>query len=205
MRLNQYLTEELNSLEDILFLLRRKCGPFISMCKETGNLFYRGMRPKPSMLRLMRDDREPMNTYPWLHKYMNEMFTKKFGWPVRSGIFAAKSFSYVEGYGITHVVFGIGDFDYCWSPKIKDLFYTFNDPAYQINFGFINKYIHFDRKEPLSLGEVETAYLQALIDSYTDKNIDQARPNTEISFNFPQGYYALTAKLNDEWLRKELL
>lgn len=205
-RLNHYLTEDqIGTDQHLVQTIKDECGPFIQMCKESNTFYYRGMKIGSYIFRKMRQDRNPMNTSPWLHKYMNELFKKKFGWPVRDGVFAAKSLDFAEGYGTAHAIFGKGDFEYCWSPRIKDLFHAFNDTITQINFGFGREGLWFEYKEKLSMSMKEMEYLQKLADSYIDTHIQNAHKLTEISFYFPNGYYTIHDKNDIDMLVKEFI
>jgi len=85
---------------------------------------YRGIYPpiKTIETKKPRKDRTPIDTPKEIHKKLDELFKKEFGWKARSeGVFVTGSRSQAGMYGDPHIVLPIGKFKYVWSPSIPDL------------------------------------------------------------------------------------
>ena len=119
MRLREYLTEE--SGLDLVSILKKDCNKFL---REAGkpDALYRGIKqsiPHQVKKKSRLEDRSPRNTNIKVHKALNKEFSKKFGWPVRNGIFVTSSTydARYYGYDNAYMFFPIGDYEYCWSPN----------------------------------------------------------------------------------------
>ena len=69
-------------------------------------------------------NRTPHATDELRHERFNDFFSRKFGYPFRNSVFATGDSmdAAVYGNGI-HVIFPIGDFDFLWSPYVRDMTY----------------------------------------------------------------------------------
>lgn len=68
--------------------------------------------------------RRPLTSSADTHYTVDTYLKKQFGTPFRShSIFVCRDMDTVINYGSPFMIFPIGDFKYCWSPKIDDLFY----------------------------------------------------------------------------------
>ena len=67
-------------------------------------------------------DRRPLDTPSDAHDSFNKVFKEKFGWNVRSGIFATRNREDAGSYGECFIFVPIGKLEYCWSPKYKDFY-----------------------------------------------------------------------------------
>jgi hypothetical protein len=111
-------------VDGVVSQIRRNCQPFLS---QTQQPIWRGMSRarntklfdtvETSAYRAPRDTPDIINTYicSWLKKTFNIPFRKEHT------LFATGSSSEAGGYGISFAVFPIGEFQYCWSPRYKDL------------------------------------------------------------------------------------
>ena len=127
MRLEGYLKEEDPVISDrdlIIARLKIDCKKFL---QETDGIpVYRGVikRLPHGMSRKtshIEAGRKPRDATPEIHDYLNNLFKKKFGWPVRNGVFVSGNWSQVESYGDAYIFFPIGDYEYAWSPGVDDL------------------------------------------------------------------------------------
>ena len=125
MRLTSYLSENYVVLpkgEDVRKLISPKFrqetkGEFLY--RGSDRLYGDGYIVKTSRL----GDRVPFNTRPVSHAYLNKLFEKKFGWPVRNGVFVSGSETWADDYGMqVNFFYPIGDYKYCWNKQIKDLY-----------------------------------------------------------------------------------
>jgi hypothetical protein len=128
MRLKHHIIEE-NNIETLKSLLTRDCSKFLSVLKGTHDLLYRGKGELIDKWKVFKSrvhsGREPKDTDPILHDELNNEFRKKFGWPVRNGIFSTSNIDNTTPYGTSYMFFPIEPYTFCWSPKIEDLYTDF--------------------------------------------------------------------------------
>lgn len=111
--------------EDIKELIQRDCQPYLAQINNNvkDNNLFRGMKRNPKNIITKQgrlDDRKPLNTKDDKHQQMNEYFKNKFGEAFRNSVFVTGDVNEAFKYGEERVVFPIGEFSFCWSPKIKD-------------------------------------------------------------------------------------
>jgi len=200
MRLNHYLTET-EDIQPGLDLIRKQCGPFLKLMKSTGGILYRGVNEKdktylPIKKTMHREGRLPLSTLPIIHKALNEIFYKKFGWKVRDGVFATFTQADTHVYGNLYYVFGIGSpIRYCYSKEITDLWADLNHWTIKKQFG--DKYegirvSDYIATPNIPISPLHREYLEAVVDKfYTDKGLVRFRG--EVSFDFPNGYFIVRA------------
>jgi hypothetical protein len=125
MRLQNYILESKDKNEMISFI-KKNCKPYIKLAKRNGidNFLFRGISStKEYIIKDVRTDRRPTDMNEYVHKQLDKIFKEKFGWKARSNsLFCVPSESRAIPYGYLHVVIPIGNFDYLWSPKSKDLY-----------------------------------------------------------------------------------
>jgi hypothetical protein len=108
--------------EKVLTFLKRDCDKYIS---EIGNrVLYHGTRFSGNWIikKSRIGTRRPLSTSIEIHEDLNVGFKKKFGWPVRDGVYTISKKDYTKAYGTPHIFFPIGNYQYCWSPSVFDLF-----------------------------------------------------------------------------------
>ena len=142
MKFAGYLTEATVSKEEIKKILNRDCAKFLKEMRGEYDLLFRGSYKKVNRIAKIKHNKErkPKDTPQELHDLLNKKFKKKFGWPVRNGIFTTSSYIMADGYGIPYKFFPIGDYKYVYSTKIEDLFQYFEDRDITIFFSDDNKY-----------------------------------------------------------------
>lgn len=70
----------------------------------------------------VRTDRRPKDTSKKLHDYVDGWLNKQFNIKFRSqSVFVTGDVSKAVDFGLTYLVFPIGDYDYCWSHDFKDM------------------------------------------------------------------------------------
>lgn len=127
MRLERHLNESftLDDVDDIIMTIRRDCQPFLQEFNMNFPV-YRGTHKdfEGSLLRVRsRTKRVPRDTPKHLHKLLDDILYRKFGWKARSeGVFVSKDRKSIGSYGYPHMVFPKGKYKYVWSPEIKDLY-----------------------------------------------------------------------------------
>jgi hypothetical protein len=121
MRFKHYLTED---VDDIIKVINDECSLFVSKFRnKTMGLFYRAVKRHIDDFDIVKsriDDRKPVDTLTPDHELANELFIKKFDWPVRNGAFVASDEAGIAMYGTPYIFFPCGNFDYVWSPEVND-------------------------------------------------------------------------------------
>lgn len=177
------------SLEEAVKIFHDNCKPFQ---KEIGfnnsfdfEPFYRGMKNKPNILiGSVRTDRKPMNTPLPIHEFMDNWFYKKFGVKFRSNaMFTIKDKPNAKFFGDVYIVFPIGEFKYCYSNDVFDLYDLIISKIQQytdINATDINTFLSDKQHLKTVIDIVE----KILIDSnYVDSNLKALSVNSEIMIN----------------------
>jgi hypothetical protein len=206
MRLEQYINED-KFIDQYVSILQDECKPFLSLIKNT-NYIYRGVnhaKVMPVKNFMHSEGRIPLSTPKVIHDALNNIFKKKFGWPCRDGVFCSYHQSGIGVYGKPYYVFGIGDFEYCYSEKIYDLW---TDMTHWTTKKDLMDYEHFDFKFSDYVESVYTSiqpehkeYLQKFVNKYY-KNSGLGEIRNEISFRFPNGYYLIDTMISGEYKEK---
>lgn len=109
----------------------RDCQPFLSQVSniyKSGFYLYRGMQKNVSFIRLpVKQNRPPFGSSFDLQNCMVNSF-KQLGFTANrnNSIFCTGSQQFASDYGLTYFIYPIGDFQFTWTPHIKDLFWNFN-------------------------------------------------------------------------------
>ena len=133
MRLEKYLIEAVPELIDNIPRAReaieRDCKTYI---REVGdpfdgnNVLYRGAKGWDGIslwrVKGRGKPRLPKDTPKILHRISNIAFKKKFGWPVRDGVFTTSDSYMASDYGRVGVFYPIGNYKYAWSPEVDDFY-----------------------------------------------------------------------------------
>ena len=138
-----------------------------------------GVEVLPGVWRVSSNlNRNPVDMPESIHIKLNDEFTKKFGWPVRNGIFCLKdelsasrySLIYSEKYNKrfkTYLFIPVGDFKYCWSPKYKDLYAEIlGYKANTAEWGYKEKIENISDKE-----------IKEIVSTYKDIDLEKSGPN----------------------------
>jgi hypothetical protein len=109
--------------DELIVVLKRDCNKFINELKKCSSYVFRSVHQDIGDLKLIQsrlDDRTPKDTPKEVHNYVNSEFEKKFGWPVRNGVFTSGRRSFA--YGTPYLFFPRGQYRYTWSPVIDDFY-----------------------------------------------------------------------------------
>jgi hypothetical protein len=112
----------------------------------------------------VRLNRKATNTPQWFSDIVDEYFVEKFGTPFRSvSMFCTTQAFTAMTYGPLYAIFPIGDFKYCYSPIIEDMY----DLSSLAKYGFVETDM---RDNSFKSKEKEDIY--PLLDKlgYTDRN-----------------------------------
>lgn len=192
MKFKHYLLMESNyrpithDFSEIREILHRDCKKILSIYRSTRGGLFRGEEIRNSDLILKQsrlENRKPKHTPQDVHDLLNKLFKNKFGWNVRNGVFVSSKYTTANDYGEVFYFFPAGNFKFCWSPKITDLY---------------NDIIDLHHYQELT----DYEFLQdEIIDKYTDSNLVSAiKSRREISFNVSK-YYLLSYDVM-EWRNK---
>ena len=176
-----------SNLETIAQTIKNDCKQYLQEINNqpTKYILYRGKGRSEAFFkkekgRDVNTERTPVTTPKVLHKKLNELFVKKFGWPARNGVFTTSNRELAKDYsdhGIPHVFFPIGKYKYVWHPEVDDL------------FGYLAE---LDVAEGgLNIEEVSDEELKQIVSEYRDTDLISAiEHNSEVAFNV-DSYYIL--------------
>lgn len=137
MRLLHYINEatDINKLTEII---DKFCQPFLkefgkaySTASLSNSFIYRGMRTIPGeyTVKKVRTDRQPRFIDDRLHKFLNGLCKKLFGWNVRSeGVFTG-DYSKASNYGRPYIFIPMGNYKYVYT---KDTYKVYQ--LYDLHF-----------------------------------------------------------------------
>lgn len=140
MKLTDLITEAALSQEpsDIARLIFKMCQPYLRDIDYNVSHYemFRGLRISGSklphvestdtMIKEPRAERRPFNTHPEQQDIIDNYFLNNFGHKFRSDkvLFTTGHFTTASEYGTPFVIFPIGDYKYCWSQIVEDLYFT---------------------------------------------------------------------------------
>lgn len=128
--------QEVHLPEYLVEYLHEHCQPYLqAVGNDLTKLMYRGISRNrlsrlneiPGMLNCAyipgsNDERIPRNSKQSVHDKANELFTQYYGAPFRNGVFVTGKKISAGKYGTPVAVFPIGEFKYCWSKSILDMY-----------------------------------------------------------------------------------
>jgi hypothetical protein len=130
MRLNRFIREDMSDrMENVqkwMAIIEPQCGQIIKEYKKADGFFYRGATG-PDFVekggRHLQRVRPPKDTPVEVHRYLNKLFLKAFGWKVRDGVSTTADRNTAETYGATtYIFFPVDGYAYAWSRKVSDLY-----------------------------------------------------------------------------------
>ena len=119
MRLINYLNESDEITDDIIGKLKKDCSPIISLYKKTKLPIYRGLKNDIDFFveKKVRKNRKPRVIGKTLHKLLDELYLKHWGFKARSqGLFCgAYNAAANWGEGSPYIIFPVGKFKYVYT------------------------------------------------------------------------------------------
>lgn len=106
-------------------VIQRDCKPFLSLLGAGARPLYRGIREQHDPLAVLnvQRDRQPTKMPRTIHAAVDAWFCEKFGVRYRgAGLFCTGDCAQAAEHGFVYKIFPIGGFQFCWSPKVRDLF-----------------------------------------------------------------------------------
>ena len=144
MRLNKYINENKTTIDpdEIVSILKKDCGKYIDMLKLLSGrmgqkMIYRGIKNAKSnfMQVTPRKDRKPLDSTPIVHKYLDDLFKKKFGWKARSeGVMTSTRPRRM--YGKMYYFFPADGFKFLYSNEVTDLYMDLEDRLQNYDYIF---------------------------------------------------------------------
>ena len=123
--------------EEVVEILKRECQPFLQATNNLEYNLYRGIRSIiPFDGQILHSTRCPIGRRPkdsplFLHKVADKWFFDKTGIAFRSNaIFCTGNAAEAIEYGAVYLMIPIGNFDFCYSPKVEDLYKEFDRPLF---------------------------------------------------------------------------
>lgn len=111
--------------DEIREKIERDCQPYLALLRAGATPLYRGapVSAEPISEWLVRRDRTPRNMPIELHEAADQWFSRTFGVRYRSaGLFCTGDRKQAAEFGgAVYQIFPIGGFQFCWSPKVRDL------------------------------------------------------------------------------------
>ena len=191
-RFKEYITEGNLTLEQAIEGIKKDCKPFLKDIKGTLGTLVRmqgGTSSNPFLLKTIRKEREPLDTFEPIHEITDNWFNKEFGWKARSNVIFCwgKPFSNISDILTNYyLVFPVGKYKYVWSPEVNDLTeYLEAD----------KDFYHGKHPEKEEMDDI----LDRLVDAkYTDKNIRRAVVSyNEVMINAKSAYMVSTTFLKE--------
>lgn len=174
MKVNDIITEaaKLAGPARIFTLLQQNCKPFLSQAGWQHPLWRGVSDPLPSVsIQTNRPGRTPVTTNKAISKVADDWFLANMGIRYRSNsVFTSGSHSHSGSYGNLYAVFPIGDFKFCWSPIVEDMFMMVSDiqPHINRNASDLSPAIKEMIEKRLSEAEYKTTDLVAATDSESE-------------------------------------
>lgn len=187
MKLREYLIEDTNKVD--ISMIKRDCKKWLDFSK--GLFVYRGIKIHDKIVRIdTNKNRKPKDTPLNLHKKIDEIFYKKFGWKPRSeGVFCTGNISTANLYGEIYVIFPIGDFEILWSEEVEDLY--IKSGTFSMYASMLDQLISAFMLKDSSHYSDEKG-MKRLVDTYKNKDLYGAiKSENEIMIKCDQ-YYAIS-------------
>lgn len=107
-------------LRDCSFFLRQVDNPPAG----PDSILFRGLNSEEAFTRIIvPKQRKPKDSTAPFHQAYDRFFMEEFGKPYRSvSVFCTGKEQEARSYGSPYAIFPIGEFDFCYSPVIADLF-----------------------------------------------------------------------------------
>lgn len=137
MNFKQFLTEHtLSSQEEIdtiIKIIKDNCQPFLDQIQSldlSQHRLYRGMQSYSKYgSRQVHNNRPPVSTDLRVHKIMDEWFLQNVGFRARSeAVFGTGDYDTASLYGTVYSIFPIGEFKFCWSENVSDMYTDYPKP-----------------------------------------------------------------------------
>jgi len=123
--------------EQVVEILQRDCQPFLQATNNLEYRLYRGIRSiVPFDGKLIKEaacpvGRRPKDSPMFLHRVADQWFFNETGIAFRSNsVFCTGNNAEAIEYGTVYLMIPLGNFDFCWSPNVEDLYRKFDQTRY---------------------------------------------------------------------------
>ena len=106
------------------------CARWLAKIEGTNTMAYHGSKAQIGTFDRIakKRKRDATNTPDDIHREVNDIFEKKFGWRAREdGLFVTGNYKDANNYGYAYAIFPIDEFKTLWSPEIEDMTGEWND------------------------------------------------------------------------------
>ena len=214
MRLDNYivLNEEVDRLQlkvdGIIETIFKDCDYYINLLRKSNafKLLYRSSKDSANFYKLKTSNldrgRKPKDMGIVMHNLLNDkIFKPSFGWNVRDGIFASSKI--LPYYGEPYLFFPVGNFEYVWSPTVRDLYEDMFNKSNLKALDFLYYYADEKEKEAYTLKDLtEDEVKKSIINlqqMYQNNDFKMAvRSENEISFKCDK-YYIVNRFMTDDF------
>lgn len=182
--------DEEYSRKQLIELVNRDCKPYLEHIDNDIMRYqmYRGLEKfgKNVFKKTARlDDRKPAATGQEKHDRINDYFEREFDHPYRNGVFASGDTSMAGTYGMVHVIFPIGNFEFLWSDSV-------NDMAYDIKWGSVGGFQNVPPSQEVVDNVMSTA-------GYTTGHLQDAILSGNEIMLWCKEYYAVRRSIFQDW------
>lgn len=146
-------------------LIKKNCMPYLKDIKKSGKDFLQREMDSSTdfSLRTVRKDREPTDTPLHIHKYLNSLFKKRFGWNVRSeGVFVWLNRRDLSSY--RYLIFPFGNYSIVYCRYVKDLYTDSN--IYDVKTTNITDFDSVDLVKDIKLSDSIRNHRLAIIERH---------------------------------------
>jgi len=140
-----YLNEKITDTEEIIYLIKKDCKPFLKDWQTKYNKKFLFSARKNKTVDFaknrVRKDRVPRDTPVEAHNWLDNYFKKKFGIKFRSNsLFCSFDRDTISTYGMLYYIFPIGNYKMLSSSLIVDAYSSLDDIGFRItkDFGIEN-------------------------------------------------------------------
>jgi hypothetical protein len=121
--------------QQVAAFLKENCGPFLAaignetynyaLFRGIGGIMGGGANLPGQMFIPCPKGRSPKDLDRMIHEAADDWFLENTGINYRSdALFATGDANIAADHGVVYAIFPMGDFKFCWSPKISDLYQT---------------------------------------------------------------------------------
>ena len=134
MRATEFIAEGVTDadIQEMAKIIERDCQPFLQATNNLKYKLFRGIKNLRQNGILTKSrcpvGREPADSSEIMHQIADDWFYDNTGIRFRSNsIFCSGRMNDADDYGIVTIMIPIGNFDFCWSPTVHDMFGAFDE------------------------------------------------------------------------------
>lgn len=193
------MTSDVVALLTFASKIGQECQPYLKQT-EPGRYMYRGLGDpgrgsiEPMLKKDVRlDKRTPMDSTDDLHALINDYFIEKHGAPFRNAMFATGDRALAGEYGKIYSVFPIGNFEFLWSPDVKDLWAA--SSSYRnarVRYTTRPKHMWKEGERDKYWTQVQDQFKKEILAGYVSKDLSAAIESGKEIMVRSKSYYAIS-------------